>query len=111
VTVTDLNGCSAHNNIILNAISEACLVIPNAFSPNGDGINDIWNIKGIHLYPSAMITIYNRWGQILWRSERGYPVSWDGRSRDNALPVDSYHYFIDLHDRSKPLVGVVTIVR
>jgi gliding motility-associated-like protein len=90
---------------------EAFLEIHDAFSPNGDGINDVWNIKAIHLYPDATITVYNRWGQILWRSERGYTVPWDGRSRRKALPIDSYHYFIDLHDRSKPLVGTVTIVR
>jgi len=111
VIVIDLNGCSAHDNIILSAISEACLEIPDAFSPNGDGINDVWNIKGIHLYPSAMITIYNRWGQSVWKSERGYPVPWDGRSRGEDLPIDSYHYIIDLHNGSKPIVGAITIIR
>ncbi len=90
---------------------EGFLEIPDAFSPNGDGINDIWNIRGIHLYPDATITIYNRWGQMLWRSERGYTVPWDGRSLGKALPIDSYHYFIDLHGRLRPIVGTVTIVR
>jgi gliding motility-associated-like protein len=90
---------------------EADLKIPDAFSPNGDGINDLWNIMGIHLYPSAMITIYNRWGQMVWKSETGYQVPWDGRSRGKSLPIDSYHYFIELHERTKPIIGTVTIVR
>jgi gliding motility-associated-like protein len=86
-------------------------VIPDAFSPNGDGINDAWNIKGIDLYPSARITICNRWGQVLWKSEMGYPVPWDGVSRGKALPIDSYYYYIELHDSPRPIVGTVTIVR
>ena len=90
---------------------EASLVIPDAFSPNGDGINDVWNIKGIDLYPTARITICNRWGQVLWKSERGYPVPWDGVSRGKALPVDSYYYFIELRGRPRLIVGTVTIVR
>jgi gliding motility-associated-like protein len=111
VTVSDINGCSVQNSVILNINNEVCLEIPDAFSPNGDGINDVWNINGIHLYPAAMIIIYNRWGQMLWKSERGYPVPWDGRSRGEALPVDSYHYVIDLHNGPKPIIGTVTIIR
>jgi gliding motility-associated-like protein len=90
---------------------EDFLKIPNAFSPNGDGINDFWNITGKEYYPGIEVTIYNRWGQVVWKSGRGYPVPWDGRSRGTVLPMDSYHYFIDPHDRSKPLIGTVTIVR
>jgi gliding motility-associated-like protein len=90
---------------------EDFLEIPDAFSPNRDGINDTWNIKGIHLNLSSVITIYNRWGQMIWQSERGYPVPWDGTSRGKELPVDSYHYVIDLHNRLKPIVGDVTIVK
>jgi len=87
------------------------LIIRKAFSPNNDGINDVWNIGNINLYPSMEVTIYNRWGQSLWKSGRGYPVPWDGRSNGADLPVDSYHYVIDLHNDSRPLIGIVTIVR
>jgi gliding motility-associated-like protein len=111
VTVSDINGCSVQNSVILNNKNIVCLEIPDAFSPNGDEINDAWNINGIHLYPAAMIIIYNRWGQMLWKSERGYPVPWDGRSRGKDLPIDSYHYVIDLHNGSKPIIGTVTIIR
>jgi gliding motility-associated-like protein len=111
VTVSDINGCSVQNSVILNNMNIVCLEIPDAFSPNGDEINDFWNIGGIHLYPDAMIIIYNRWGQMLWKSERGYPVPWDGRSREKELPIDSYHYVIDLHNGSKPIVGPITIIR
>ena len=90
---------------------EAYLEIPNAFSPNGDGINDVWNIIGKEAYPEIEVTVYNRWGQAIWKSFRGYPVPWDGRSKGKAMPVDSYHYFIDLHDGTRPIIGNVTVVR
>ncbi|TAL62277.1 MAG: T9SS type B sorting domain-containing protein [Bacteroidetes bacterium] len=111
VTVRDLNGCSIKDSVRIEPLNETCLVIPNAFSPNDDLINDVWNIDMIELYPEMEIKIFNRWGEIIWRSEKGYPKPWDGRSNGVPLPIDSYHYIIDLHNGSKPLIGNVTIVR
>jgi gliding motility-associated-like protein len=98
-------------NVVVTGPEQPDLVIPKAFSPNGDLINDTWNIGNIEAYPNVEITIYNRWGQSVWRSEYGYNHPWDGKSKDAALPVDSYHYVIDLHNGSKPIVGEITIVR
>jgi gliding motility-associated-like protein len=111
VTVTDMNGCSIRDSVNVKPINEACLVIPNAISPNGDLINDVWNIGMKELYPSMEVIIFNRWGETIWRSERGYPRPWDGTSNGSSLPIDSYHYIIDLHNGSRPLIGNVTIVR
>jgi gliding motility-associated-like protein len=111
VTVTDMNGCSIKDSVKVEPKNETCLVIPNAISPNGDMINDVWNIGLKELYPSMEVIIFNRWGENLWRSEKGYPRPWDGTSNGVSLPIDSYHYIIDLHNGSKPIVGNVTIVR
>jgi len=111
VTVTDLNQCSATATIDLKPVNEACLVIPNAISPNGDLINDVWNIGMIDIYPNVEVRIFNRWGVTVWRSEKGYPQPWDGTSNGRLLPVDSYHYIIDLNNGTKPIVGNITIVR
>jgi gliding motility-associated-like protein len=111
VRVTDANGCTVTDSVRLEGMNKQCLIIPDAFSPNRDLVNDVWNIEHIDLYPAVEITIYNRWGQLLWQSEPGYPVPWNGRSRGEDLPIDSYHYFIDLKNSTKPLVGDVTIVR
>jgi len=111
VIVTDQNGCSAHEDIILKPKSEVCLKIPDAFSPNGDGINDVWNIIGKEFCPDIEVTIYNRWGQVVWKSVRGYPVSWFCMIRGKELPVDSYHYYLDFHDGTRLIIGTVTIVR
>jgi gliding motility-associated-like protein len=111
VIVTDLNSCSIRDSVYLEPLNETCLVIPNAISPNGDLINDVWNIGMVELYPDMEIKIFNRWGESIWRSEKGYPKPWDGTSNGSYLPIDSYHYIIDLHNGSKVLVGNVTIVR
>ncbi|MBE0673318.1 MAG: gliding motility-associated C-terminal domain-containing protein, partial [Bacteroidales bacterium] len=109
--VTDMNGCVAVDSVKLEAEKEVCLDIPNAFSPNGDNINDVWNMGMVFLYPQMEVTIFNRWSEPVWRSERGYPVPWNGRSNGRALPMDSYHYIINLNNGRKPIIGNVTIVR
>jgi len=111
VTVSDLNNCSVRDSVNIEAQNQTCLIIPNAISPNGDLINDVWNIGLSDLYPEIEIKIFNRWGELIWNSEKGYPQPWDGRSRGSMLPIDSYHYIIDLHNGTKPLIGNVTIVR
>jgi gliding motility-associated-like protein len=111
LTVTDLNHCVVRDSVKIEPLNETCLIIPNAISPNDDLVNDVWNIGEKELYPQMEIRIFNRWGETLWRSERGYPTPWDGRSNGKPLPVDSYHYIIDLKNGSKPYVGNITIVR
>jgi len=69
------------------------LVIPNAFSPNNDGINDTWVIKGLNAYPDAKVDIYNRWGQRVFGS-KGYPTPWDGRYNGTVLPVGTFYYVV-----------------
>jgi gliding motility-associated-like protein len=92
-------------------VNKTCLLIPNSISPNGDTYNDVWNIGEIGLYPEAEIKIFNRLGQIVWRSEKGYPDPWDGTSNGTPLPFDSYHYIIDLHNNTKPFVGGITVIK
>jgi gliding motility-associated-like protein len=101
----------ARDSVQVDPLNETCLVIPKAFSPNGDLINDVWNIGLKELYPKMEVKIFNRWGEPVWRSEKGYPIPWDGKSNGAQLPIDSYHYIIDLHNGSRPLIGNVTIVR
>jgi gliding motility-associated-like protein len=105
-----MNGCSVRDSVQVKPKHKSCLIIPKAFTPNGDLINDEWNIGNIDLYPDARITIYNRWGQSVWRSEQGYAHPWDGKSNGTRLPIDAYHYIIDLHNGSKPEDGSITIV-
>lgn len=85
--------------------------IPNAFSPNGDGINDSWLIKSPEAFAGAAIEVYNRYGQIVYRST-GYSQPWNGTYNGAQLPVSTYYYVIDLRSTKEPnITGWVFIVR
>jgi len=58
-----------------------------------------------------VIEIFNRWGKVVFKSENGYDPPWDGSYKGRPLPVDSYYYFIDLKNGTRPLDGHVTIVK
>lgn len=93
VYVIDKNGCGiAEEDISL-------LGIPNFFTPNGDGYNDYWNIKGVNPSYNAKTTIhvFDRYGKLL---KKFTPLSkgWDGIYNDNAMPSSDYWYVISLED-------------
>jgi len=82
------------------------------FSPNGDGRNDTWFIGDIDKYPESNLTIYNRWGAMVYQTQ-AYQNDWDGRSKDGShLPLATYYYVVDLNQFGlKPVTGHVTIIR
>lgn len=85
--------------------------IPNAFTPNGDGVNDLWNIKDLQYYPTCTVEVYARYGQHLYHS-RGYSQAWDGTYNSQRLPVGTYYYIINLNDgTSTNLSGYVAILK
>lgn len=84
--------------------------VPNTFTPNGDGINDAWNIKYIEDYPAARVMVFNRYGGKVFSSV-GYAVPWDGNYKGGALPAGTYYYIIDTGGGGKLLTGFVTIIR
>jgi len=87
------------------------VVVPNAFTPNGDGINDLWNIKSIEAYPKCIVSVYSRYGTLIYQS-KGYPRSWDGTSSGTPVPTGTYYYIINLNeDNDKPLTGYIAVIR
>ena len=82
--------------------------IPQGFSPNGDGINDFFIIRGISKFPNNSIEIYNRWGSKVYESSP-YQNDWDGRSSNNLtsgnnlLPVGTYFYVLHPNDNQTPV--------
>lgn len=87
------------------------LYIPSAYTPNGDGINDEWQIRNIEKYPNCIVDIHNREGERIFHSV-GYQEMWEGLLNGRKLPSDIYHYKIDLHgDGSDMRKGDVSIFR
>jgi gliding motility-associated-like protein len=78
------------------------LTVANTFTPNGDGINDYWNIKNIDDYPQAAISVFTRYGEKVFESNAGYSKPWDGNYNGKKLPAGTYYYIIDLKDDGLP---------
>ncbi|MCC8410572.1 gliding motility-associated C-terminal domain-containing protein [Mucilaginibacter sp. UR6-1] len=86
------------------------ITIPNTFTPNGDGINDVWNIEDLVTYPASETSIFNRNGQQVFRSI-GYTSPWDGTFNSSQLPAGTYYYIIDLKNNTPKVAGYITLLR
>ena len=105
------SGCESITRLEITASIRNCdldeIVIPDGFSPNGDGINDAFVIKNIRtLFPNFTIEIYNRWGNKLFRGNANQP-DWDGSNKNgikiggNEVPVGVYFFIINFNDGVK----------
>lgn len=108
LTLTGIGGCSVSDTAFIKVLKSP--LVPNAFSPNGDGINDTWRIQYLESYPGASIEVFNRNGQKVFEST-GYNVEWDGYFKGALLPVGTYYYIINPKNGRKTLSGSVTIIR
>lgn len=86
------------------------LTIPSAFSPNGDGENDRWVIKGIDTYTDPEIKIFNRNGSLVYHT-KGPSAPFDGKSKDADLPVGVYYYIVKISQVCPAETGSLTIIR
>ena len=111
-TVTDANECVTVDTVFVGYEYQSCLVIPTAFSPNGDGYNDLWIIEGLELYSNVDMWIYDRWGSQVYYTPNAADEPWDGTFNGRSLPIDSYHVIIDVNqEEEEPIRRNVTIVR
>jgi len=88
----------------------ATMSIPNTFTPNGDGINDVWDIAALQNYPACDVSIFTRYGILVYHSV-GYAKPWDGTYNGGKLPTGTYYYLILPQTGMKALAGPITIVR
>jgi gliding motility-associated-like protein len=110
VIATTEFGCVASDTVVVNIIPE--ITIPDGFTPNQDGQNELWDILNIGFYPNTVVEVYNRWGDQLWRSEGAY-IPWDGTYEGELLPIGTYYYIINVNEPEFPdaITGPVTIMR
>lgn len=88
VIVTDIGGCSVETSVVVNGTR---CKIPNAISPNGDGLNDAWDLSGFDI---EKIKIFNRWGREVYEEHR-YQNQWHGQNQNGKmLPSGTYFYHI-----------------
>lgn len=111
LTVTGTAGCMNSDTVLVKVYND--IKIPNIFTPNGDGINDTWDIKGLQYYNRATLNIFNRWGQLVYHVSGGYGNAWNGTSANGSLlPAGIYYYVLEPNANGYgKLSGSVTIVR
>ncbi len=109
LTVQTTDGCVGTADVTISVLLPN-VSVPNTFTPNGDGINDTWEIKNLDYYLNCTVAIFNRWGQKVY-SSIGYGIPWDGTYHGAALPAATYYYVINLKNGLKALSGYVVIIR
>jgi gliding motility-associated-like protein len=110
LTGTNDANCLARDTVLVEVTDR--IQVNDGFTPNGDGVNDSWDISILQDFPKARVEIYNRWGQLLYESEPYVP--WDGTYNGTPLPLGTYYYIITLNDSKlseQTLTGPVTIIR
>jgi gliding motility-associated-like protein/uncharacterized repeat protein (TIGR01451 family) len=90
--------------------------IPEGFSPNGDGINDVFVIHGLSMYPGSKLSIFNRWGNVVYETDN-YQNNWNGEMSEGSgvgnsiLPIGTYFYVLNLGGAYQPKSGYVYLNR
>jgi gliding motility-associated-like protein len=108
LTVSSPGGCTAFDDVSVSLLTAP--IIPNAFSPNGDGINDVWNITSLEAFSNCTVQVFNRYGKPVFASI-GYQRPWDGSYNGAILPVGVYYYIINAGNGKKPYSGHLTILK
>lgn len=102
-------GCGTATDTVLIKVYND-LYIPNAFTPDGNGKNDRWEIKALAAYPLAKVFVFNRLGELVFASN-GATDYWDGNYKGKKSAAGAYVYMIDLKNNSPLIKGEVMIVR
>jgi gliding motility-associated-like protein len=111
VSIVDSNGCRNKENINVNVLCQGITVfLPNTFSPNGDGSNDVFYVRGRGLDRVKTLRIFSRWGQIIFE-QKDFPVNsmqhgWDGKIKGQKPHPDVYVYQVELYCDNGELINL-----
>ena len=109
------DGCTTADATVFFVVGDGVdCVPPNIFTPNGDGMNDRFVVPCLldtDRFPDSQVTIYNQWGDEVFRSGRPYRSDWDGTFQGSPLPVATYFYTIDFGGTRAGASGSVRIER
>ncbi len=110
ISVSNAGGCKASDKATVYVIcNNANVFIPNTFSPNGDGANDVFYPRGNGLFMVKMLRIYNRWGEVVFERSNMNPndasVGWDGTYKGQKLPPDVFVYTIDIQCENEAILN------
>jgi gliding motility-associated-like protein len=101
-------GCTSEDSMQVKIVSG--IFIPNAFTPNGDGVNDYWRIPFLDPGLGAEVNVFNRWGQLVYHSSAS-TVSWDGKLNGHPQASGVYVYVINFNGRFPQIKGTFVLIR
>lgn len=107
--VEDQHKCTARDTVRVNVVNGDLLFFYSAFTPNGDGDNDVFYIGNVEKYPDNNLKIYNRYGKMIY-SATNYANDWNGTYLGNEIPTGTYFYIFN-DGKEKKYNGTVTIMR
>jgi gliding motility-associated-like protein len=101
LTVVNAYGCVSNDTISIKTFCGATeLFVPNAFSPDGDGINDVLLVQGKGVKMIKSFKIFSRWGELVFEKSNFLPgdrsAAWDGKIRGNPAPPDVFVYMAEV---------------
>ncbi|MBL4625162.1 MAG: gliding motility-associated C-terminal domain-containing protein [Flavobacteriales bacterium] len=112
VTISDANNCIVTDALHIGLLDRDCIIIHNVITPDGNGKNDVWEIKNIDLYPECDVSVFNRWGQLVYSAENGYDNSWDGTYNGEPLTSGNYYYIVNLNmGNYPPYTGPIKVLK
>lgn len=114
VIAFDSLGCRNIDSVTIEVTSEDGIFIPSAFTPDGDGLNDIFRAARMGSYTQLEMNVYDRWGQRVYHHEGHDRMGWDGTVNGQQATMGTYYYTFILSDRNgmeKVVKGEVTLVR
>jgi gliding motility-associated-like protein len=113
---TDVNGCTDRDSMVLTVLVDFDVTVSNIMTPNEDGYNDRFIIQNIENYPNTKVTVVNRSGTVVFKSD-AYDNNWDGKvqvgteSYGNTIADGTYYYFVELEGSEKIYKGAITVLR
>lgn len=108
--VRDGFGCLAEASILVESIEPITKIfVPTAFTPNSDTFNDTWKLWGSEGFPKIEVTVFNRWGTVIFHSI-GYREPFDGTYKGERIQPGMYTYIIRYDAKAEPLRGTVMVI-
>lgn len=108
IMVTDANTCASTGKFSIIPVPVEPMVF---FTPNGDGVNDLWNVKGLEYYPTAIVQIYDRYHKLLYSAKAIDFNGWDGTYNGHPMPMTDYWFVIINEELDKIMSGHFTLKR
>jgi len=109
LAIIDVNGCVDTDSVTINVLVDYNLIISNLITPNGDNYNDTWYIDNIENYPKCEVSIYNRYGNLIFNTS-SYKNDWAGTYNGSRLPDGTYYYVLTCPGTEKVFKGGITIL-